>query len=372
MKASFFTLMPYSPLPEYPTGWPTPNGLFDPQRSVRCYQETLDAAEMADELGFDWVACAEHHYSSHAMCPSASVMAAALAGRTRSARIAMMGARIPLASPVQLAEEYAMIDNLSGGRLVAGLLRGTPYEYLVSGVAPRESRARFVEAYDLMLETWRNPRPFGWEGRYYRHRTVSAWPRPVQQPLPPIFISGSSRESAVFAAQRRASIGLAFTTITAAAESARVYREEAQSLGWETGPDNVLYQADVYVSDNDEKAFAEVAPHFDYADNVAHPMLRMTSLAGGRGMFGGTGSTGARFRNIVAERLTEGLPQRVALGQIFCGGPDSVAAQIRKIRDEVGAGIVNLIFQIGDLPHERMLRSLRLFSTEVLPQIREL
>ncbi|GAA2816858.1 LLM class flavin-dependent oxidoreductase [Kribbella solani] len=372
MKASFFTLMPYAPLRELPTRWPTSNAQFDPARSVACYQETLDAAAYAEQLGFDWVACAEHHYSSHAMCPNASVMATALAQRTSTAKIAILGARIPLANPVQLAEEYAMVDNLSGGRLIAGLLRGTPYEYLVSGVSPTLSRPRFVEAYDLMLKTWTHPGPFGWEGVHFQNRVVSAWPRPVQQPLPPIFVSGSSKESAIFAARRGAGIGLAFTTIAAAAESARTYRETAREAGTETSPDDVLYQADIYVSDNDEKALAEIEPHFRYADNVAHPMLRMTGLAGSRGMFGGSGATGGRFRDIVAERLNQGLPARIEMGQIFCGGPDSVAAQIRKIREDVGAGVVNLIFQIGDLPQDRVLRSMKLFADEVLPQIRQL
>src|SRR5205814_8249022 len=146
------------------------------------------------------------------------------------ARVCIMGALLTLNNPVRVAEEYALVAVMSGGRLVAGLLRGAPYEYLVYNVPPAESRARFEEAWELVVRAWSDTEPFGWEGEHYHFRNVSIWPRPVQQPLPPIFISGSSKESAEFAAKKRIGLGLAFTTIPFAAPSARLYQEKAAEL----------------------------------------------------------------------------------------------------------------------------------------------
>src|SRR5581483_4433889 len=117
-------------------------------------------------------------------------------------------ALLPLNNPVRVAEEYAMLDVMSGGRLIAGLIRGIPNEYIAYGVDPSESWERFEEAIDLVIRAWTEPEPFGWEGKHYQFRTVSIWPRPLQQPHPPLLFSGGSVESAAFAARKRAQIGM--------------------------------------------------------------------------------------------------------------------------------------------------------------------
>src|SRR6185436_18472597 len=167
------------------------------------------------------------HYSPGSLAPNVTVLASALSQRVKRAKIAILGALIPLNNPVRIAEEYAMIDTLSGGRLIAGLLRGAPYEYLVYNVNPAESRSRFEEAWDLIHKAWTERQPFGWVGRHYQYRNVSIWPRPIQQPTPPIFVSGSSKDSGDFAARKGVGLGLAFTNLPLAAEAAQFYRERA-------------------------------------------------------------------------------------------------------------------------------------------------
>jgi alkanesulfonate monooxygenase SsuD/methylene tetrahydromethanopterin reductase-like flavin-dependent oxidoreductase (luciferase family) len=273
---------------------------------------------------------------------------------------------------VRVAEEFAMIDTLTGGRLIAGLLRGAPYEYLVYSVDPAESRSRYEEAWDLVLKAWTEPRPFGWDGEHYHFRTVSIWPRPIQQPHPPVFVSGSSRDSGQFAARKRVGLGLAFTTLPLAAEAARYYRECAAEHGWEPTPDEVVYQVPIYVSDTDERAFAEIRPHLEYASAMMAPTLQAVRLAAGAGFFGARDAAiNARFQNIGQDR-GRSLESQVEQGQFFCGGPDSVFAQIRRLREEVGAGVVNLIFEVGSLPHDAIVRCMQLFGREVLPRVREL
>ena len=165
-----------------------------------------------------------------------SVVAAAITQRATDARVCIMGALLPLNNPVRVAEEYALVDAMSGGRLVAGLLRGAPYEYLVYNVPPAESRARFEEAWELVMRAWSDTEPFGWEGEHYHFRYVSIWPRPIQQPMPPIFISGSSRESAEFAARRRIGLGLAFTNLAAAKPAAQYYFAQSRRAGLAARP----------------------------------------------------------------------------------------------------------------------------------------
>src|SRR5438045_6937602 len=129
------------------------------------------------------------------MTPNPMVMAGALASRVKRARIALLGATIPILNPVRVAEEFAMLDTLTGGRLIAGMLRGTSNEYVTYATNPAESRERFEEALDLIVRAWTEPQPFGWQGRHYEYRAISIWPRPVQQPDPPVNLPGSSPEA---------------------------------------------------------------------------------------------------------------------------------------------------------------------------------
>ena len=129
------------------------------------------------------------------------VMAGALSQIVRRVKIAVLGPTLPILNPVRVAEEFAMLDTMSGGRVVAGMMRGTPNEYVTYNINPAESRERFAEALHLIRRAWTETRPFGWLGRYYQYRTISIWPRPVQQPHPPLYMSGSSPEAWEFAAR---------------------------------------------------------------------------------------------------------------------------------------------------------------------------
>jgi alkanesulfonate monooxygenase SsuD/methylene tetrahydromethanopterin reductase-like flavin-dependent oxidoreductase (luciferase family) len=368
MKVSLFNGMPYGPVRERPRGWPVPNELFEPEQAVKAAHNCMEEVAMADELGFDWIACAEHHYSPMSLAANVNVLAAAICQHVKRARIAVLGALIPLNNPVRIAEEYALIDALSGGRLIAGLLRGAPYEYLVYSVKPAESRSRFEEAWELILKAWTATRPFGWEGRHYHFRNVSIWPRPVQQPVPPIFVSGTSRDSGEFAARKKVGLGLAFTNRPLAAEAARFYRDTCAEHGWQPAADQVIYQAPIYVADTDEKAFADFRP---VAEGGYGGMAAANRLVANAGFYGERdAATRERYQDI-SQEFRRTLEDQVELGQVFCGGPESVVCQLRRLRDEVGCGVVNLIFQRG-VPRPMMLASIELFAREVLPQVREL
>src|SRR5689334_9269347 len=160
MKASIFNRVPYLG-PARQGVWPVPVEEFSAEVAQHSMEASLEQFQFADELGFDWVSVAEHHFAPFSLTPNPMVMAGALTQRVRRAKIALLGANIPILNPVRVAEEFAMLDVLTGGRVVAGMLRGTPNEYVTYNTNPAESRDRFEEALELIIKAWTEPQPFG-------------------------------------------------------------------------------------------------------------------------------------------------------------------------------------------------------------------
>jgi alkanesulfonate monooxygenase SsuD/methylene tetrahydromethanopterin reductase-like flavin-dependent oxidoreductase (luciferase family) len=366
LKASFFVSVPYGQVREPVSTWPVPNRLFEPEHAVTVTAERLDEVELADELGFDWIGCAEHHYSPGSLVPNVSVIAAAITQRARRAKVCIMGALLPLNNPVRIAEEYAMIDTLSGGRLVAGLLRGAPYEYLVYNVPPAESRSRFEEAWELVMRAWSDTEPFGWEGEHYHFSNVSIWPRPIQQPLPPIFISGSSRESAEFAASHHIGLGLAFTNLPLAIPSVQLYKQKAAELGWQPDAEQIVYgHMPVHLAETDTQAFAAARPRVEGA-HLNPGMMKANRLVAEAGFFGPRNPELVQRFKSMGQHAPLSLEQQIELGMLLCGGPDTMVDQLRRVHDDLGAGVVSLNF--AGAPRQ----TIELFAREVLPRMHAL
>ena len=195
-----FHLMPWPHLPadfatnkeKYPTSWVTfSNSHYDPVEGQNLYNRYLDELEYAEKLGFDGVCVNEHHQNAYGTMPSPNVMAAMLARRTSKVKIGVIGNGLPLRDhPLRVAEEIAMLDVVTGGRIISGFVRGIGCEYYSMGVNPTYSNERFREAHDLIIKSWTDPGPFRWEGKHYEVRYVNVWPRPLQKPHPPIWIPG--------------------------------------------------------------------------------------------------------------------------------------------------------------------------------------
>src|SRR5215472_11953738 len=153
--------------------WPAPTSDFSVEVAERSMLTSLEQFELADQLGFDWVTVAEHHFAPMSLTPNPMVMAGALTQVVKRARIALLGPNVPILNPVRVAEEFAMLDTLTDGRLIAGLMRGTPNEYVTYNTNPAESRAIFEEAVLLIRHAWTQAQPFGWEGRHFQFRAIS-------------------------------------------------------------------------------------------------------------------------------------------------------------------------------------------------------
>ena len=253
-----------------------------------------------------------------------------------------------------------MLDNLTQGRLVVVLLRGTTNEYLVYGVKPEEAREKTTEGMELLLKAWTEPHPFGWEGCHFQYRTVSVWPRPLQQPFPPTYSLGTSRESCEFAARNHLGLGVSFGPFESMRQATHYYREQCTLYGWEPTPEHIIYRGNILLADSDAEAQEALQlrqrhaePPFPMRPAVREALAKLDS------------------RNIA------GVPRAAfrdgALPTNFVGSPETVVKQIQQCRDAVGAGVIDLAFQgpAADDP-QSVLRSLELFGKEVLPRIREI
>jgi alkanesulfonate monooxygenase SsuD/methylene tetrahydromethanopterin reductase-like flavin-dependent oxidoreductase (luciferase family) len=357
MQVSYFETARYRVPPTVPAEWPVPPGAYDPETGAEAYDGMVDRVRYVEELGFDWVSLSEHHYSPRILTPNIAVSGAYIAARSKTIKIAVLGPIVSQSNPVQVAEEMAMLDTLSQGRLVFGMLRGTTNEYLTFDLNPDEARERTTEAMELVLKAWTEPQPFGWQGRHFQFRTVSVWPRPLQQPLPPTYSLGTSRESCEFAACHRIGLGVSFAPFPIVAKATRYYREECARCGWEPKPEDMLYRANILLAATDEEAEALLerqkngGPPFPMRQGVRSALLQLDK------------------RNVAGEARQANVGG--VLPTSFWGGPDRVVEQIKRCREEVGVGILDLAFQNpGAADTGRLTQSLELFADKVLPRIR--
>jgi alkanesulfonate monooxygenase SsuD/methylene tetrahydromethanopterin reductase-like flavin-dependent oxidoreductase (luciferase family) len=381
MKAALFTPSPYG-APVSRRSWPVPITEYQDEIAARSLENSLEQFQLADECGFDWITLAEHHFAPLSLTPNPMVMAAAATQRVKRAKIALLGMNIPTINPVRTAEEFAMVDVLSGGRVIAGMLRGTSNEYVTYNTNPAESRERFQEALDLIVKCWTEPQPFGWQGRYFEFRAISIWPRPLQKPHPPIYMSGSSPESAEFAARNKIKLGFAVTTLPLARQASAIYRSVANECGWDPEPDDVIYRVGIQIAPTEEGAKEMAAAA---TGRGAEPPPRPTEAPqSASARAAGFATSNLSVDDAVARsgyygrdaenqrgRIRAGgsVDERIENGQILCGNPDQILQQAMRLHDELGAGILDLIFPGS---RETVARSIELFGREVLPRLHEI
>ncbi len=251
-----------------------------------------------------------------------------------------------------------MLDTMAQGRLVVGLLRGTTNESLTYDLNPAEARARTDEGMELILRAWTEPRPFGWQGRHFQYRTVSIWPRPLQRPHPPTYALGTSRESCEFAARHRLGCGVSYGPFEVMAKATRYYREQCDRHGWTPAPEQIVYRANMLVADTDEEAHALLRAQPTEAPFAMRPALQDAFMT-------------LDARNIAGERRAPVVTG--ALPTTFLGSPDTVVEQVRRCRDVVGAGVLDLsLHPPGARDLGPLMRALELFGAKVLPRIQEI
>jgi alkanesulfonate monooxygenase SsuD/methylene tetrahydromethanopterin reductase-like flavin-dependent oxidoreductase (luciferase family) len=370
-----FHLMPYPYLSDEHRGsrdssWVTlSNRNFDPRRGHELYQRYLAELVLYDQVGFDGVCVNEHHQTAYGLMPAPDVVAGMLVPQTRG-KIAILGNGISLRDhPLRVAEEIAMLDVVSGGRIISGFVRGIGAEYQTFQLDPTQSRDRFHEAHDLIVEAWTRPGPFEWYGRHFKLRYVNPWPRPLQQPHPPIWSpSQGSAETVDWSARHRYTYLQTYSDIGTLRRAFGEYREAAERHGYTSAPSQLGWAVPVYVADTDEQARRESRPHLDFLFNTLLRMPRdMFFPPGYLTMLSASRVMGAKRGLGTAPMDPDDLLER---GLVLVGSPDTVRQQIDRYSAELGFGIFSGIFQFGSLGHEEFERSVRLFAECVLPALR--
>jgi alkanesulfonate monooxygenase SsuD/methylene tetrahydromethanopterin reductase-like flavin-dependent oxidoreductase (luciferase family) len=380
MKFSFFHFMPYPYIPDdfdqsfNSSSLTFPNKYFDPQQGHKLYHRYLDELEYAEKAGFDGIAVNEHHQTFYGLMPSPNIMAAALARRTSKATIMILGNAIAIRDhPLRVAEEIAMLDHLTDGRLVSGFVRAIGWEYFSHSINPVHSRERFVEAHDLIVKAWTSEEMFEWISPHYHFRYVNLWPRPLQVPHPPVFIAGGgSTETMRFCAEHRYTYMAVYAPVPTVKLWFDGYRAAAAELGYTPGPEKLVYSLPIYVAETDEIAHAEAREHvwwlFNRATktpsqyNAPPGYMSLNSL---RGLLqiGRAGVSKGGWGNFAYEDI-------LAAGLAVVGSPATVGERLVELANELGFGTLMSILAIGDMPHHRTIKNIDLFTSEVMPVLR--
>jgi alkanesulfonate monooxygenase SsuD/methylene tetrahydromethanopterin reductase-like flavin-dependent oxidoreductase (luciferase family) len=352
-----------------------PNRYYDPEIGYELYQNRIDEWCYADELGID-IMINEHHQTPTCVDPSAPIMTGVLARVTKNARLLILGN--PIANrrqPVRVAEEMAMIDVMSKGRLECGFVRSVPYEIAPANSNPVRTTERMWEAHDLILKAWTtHDGPFTFEGEFFHHRMVNIWPRPYQQPHPPIWVTALSTGNATDIAHKGYKLGTFLGGYEKTPPVFNAYRKAYREAGHgdEVPLENLGYSGLIFVGETEEEGRAggqqllwylshnKLPMHFKNPPGYASIDANVMALKGVQ--------IGVRREGWVPD-----LDEEMAKGIVFCGTPDQVYDQLKKFYDHVG-GFGNLLSmgQAGHLSHEDTKKSLTLLAKEVYPRLKEL
>jgi alkanesulfonate monooxygenase SsuD/methylene tetrahydromethanopterin reductase-like flavin-dependent oxidoreductase (luciferase family) len=373
MKIFNFHLMPYAyadldAIDRNGAAWVTySNSHYDPVKGAELFNHYLDELEKADELGFDGVCVNEHHQTAYGMMPVPGVLAGALSRKIKHGKLAILGRALPLVNnPLTIAEEYAILDNITRGRVIAGFVRGIGAEYHSMGVNPAESNPRFVEAHDLIVQAWTRPGPFAFEGKFYNLRYVNPWPRPYQQPHPPIWTPSSGSISTIrWSAAHRYTYCQTLAPIANVARVFDVFREEADKNGYQASPDQLAWSNAIYIAETDEKARREARPYLESYGKFFKMNPVMMSPPGY-----------SSIESVKRQRTMRGQrPQTpddlIDLGTVIVGSPNTVREKLAAYQDLAGFGYSLTKTQFGTMPHEMAVVNQAAVAEEVLPYFRD-
>jgi alkanesulfonate monooxygenase SsuD/methylene tetrahydromethanopterin reductase-like flavin-dependent oxidoreductase (luciferase family) len=382
MKLMWFHLMPYTELPEdfrdrHPSVWvDIHSSLFDPRRAHLMYNDFMDELEFAAECGFDAVCVNEHHSNGYGLMPSPNLIASALARRTTDTALCVMGNSLALYNPpTRVAEEFAMIDVISGGRLIAGFPVGTPMDTCFAyGQNPSMLRERYYEAHELIMRAWTEEDAFAFNGRFNQQRYVNIWPRPVQKPHPPIWIpGGGSVETWQWcAATDHVYAYLSYFGYKAGQATMTGFWNEMKKLGKEPNPYHAGFLQFVGVAETYEEAYRLYREPAEYFyGRCLHVDARFagppgyTSEATMRiGAISQVAQAASRLQMLARE-----MDAIVDKGYVIIGSADEVADRLRQVAKDLNVGHLMLLLQFGNMGKDLAAYNTKLFAEKVMPQL---
>jgi alkanesulfonate monooxygenase SsuD/methylene tetrahydromethanopterin reductase-like flavin-dependent oxidoreductase (luciferase family) len=378
-----------------------PNRYCDPKIAADLFHETLDEYLAADDLGLN-VMATEHHAGINSLIGSNPTFVGIIARQSRKARILSLGTLISLRKdPVRVAEEYAMIDVISRGRLEIGLVKSGGSEMASNNANPMQNEDRLWEGIDLIAKalTHRDG-PFSWEGKHFTHRHVNIWPGPYQQPMPRLWAATGDPRSAAECGRR----GIVVTLVLRGAEGTKrawdAYRQARREAGLSPAAREMFgYTAMVYTGQSDAEGLRignkllwflntslKTAPQMskflpgaappEAAPQIYRSKPRTAAVAAATSMRppvpqpqqGVTLSASQNAASLVSITAEEAVRQ----GILFAGNPDTVYRQIMAFQRKAGAfGNLNIIGRSGFLTHQEAVAGIEMFAREVLPRLQQ-
>jgi alkanesulfonate monooxygenase SsuD/methylene tetrahydromethanopterin reductase-like flavin-dependent oxidoreductase (luciferase family) len=325
---------------------------------VEAFAESFNQVDTAENLGMDSVWLAEHHFSpERSVLASPLVIASAIAARTQRIRIGLAVQVLPLSNPLRLAEEAATVDHISRGRFDFGVGRsGLTRYYQGYNVPYAESRGRFLEALEIITQAWRQEQ-FSYSGQFFSFQNVTVVPKPYQQPHPPICVALASAETFALVGRLGHAIFIsANTPIPQLQERLAAYRQARQTAGY-TEPGAIALRIPAYVAETAVQARTEPEASTLHAIRYAAQELSSTAAS-----------------QEVAERLqrTASTPYDDILKQrVLYGTPEAVVDRLQMYQEALGiTGVVLEMNYGGRIPYDRVVNSIRLLTTQVLPKFR--
>jgi alkanesulfonate monooxygenase SsuD/methylene tetrahydromethanopterin reductase-like flavin-dependent oxidoreductase (luciferase family) len=390
MKLMWFHLMPYTELPDdfrdkNPSVWvDIHSSLFDPRRAHHMYNDFMDELEFAAECGFDAICVNEHHSNGYGLMPSPNLVASSLARRTSDAALCVLGNSLALYNPpTRVAEEFAMIDCISGGRLIAGFPVGSPMDTCYAyGQNPSMLRERYHEAHDLILRAWTEQDTFAFNGRFNQQRYVNIWPRPVQKPHPPIWIpGGGSVETWQWCAEMDyVYCYLSYYGYKAGQSTMDGFWEEMKRLGKDRNPYRAGFLQFVGVAETREEAYRlyrEPAEYFygrclHIDPRFAGPPGYTTEATQRRGARSQVAQAAQLSRyESKFQMLAREMDAIVERGYVIIGSPGEVAAQLREVASNLNVGHLMMLLQFGNMGKDLAKYNTQLFAEQVMPQLHD-
>ena len=373
VRFDFIHLMHYVHLPEnhkdYASLWVDfPNKYYDPKLGHALYQRYLAELVLADKLGFDGIIVNEHHNTAFSMMPAPNLIAAAVIPQTTTAKICVFGTPPNLEFPNRLAEEYAMLDVLSNGRLEVAFPLGTGMEYWANPVNPATARERYRESIDIILQAWTQDGPTTFYGDFYTYRFLNPWTRPLQKPHPPCYIVGTGSPETIALAGK---LGFGYASVFVTKERARELNEElrrgAAAHGHRIRPEQLPLQVITYVAESKAKAEDEAIEHIRFFFEDA---LRTTPnyLAPP----GYLSVDQLKKRAALANKLHGGF-NFDAINEAFfvaVGTADDVVAKLEAWGETMGTDHFIILGAVGNMPHWKVVKNLSNIASDVIPRVR--
>jgi alkanesulfonate monooxygenase SsuD/methylene tetrahydromethanopterin reductase-like flavin-dependent oxidoreductase (luciferase family) len=361
--------------------YPLPREHFDAETAARTYAEHLEAWEEMDRLGFDGVGLNEHHTTPHGLMNSPNMMAAAAAQRTKKLKILILGNLLPIHNPLRIAEELAMADCLSRGRIISGFARGVPREYNVYDVPMAESRARFEEAVDVILKAWTEP-VFSHQGKFWKFQDIAIWPRPFQQPRPPIWVPFTgSKETIEWAGKNNFSAVLPDFKRGLTEDIVGYFAKNLAQHGHSITPNHLCFFTDAWVAENKAAALKEYAPYYFYFVHTLwhHGATKEKEAAVKTSGYVSSSSfdyvrpenrsAAGLDREKMKSMTIDDVERKIDNGELAWGPAKVVTERLIDAAEHFGANSLLLNMNLGAMPHDLFLEQIRRFGRDVLPKL---